>query len=133
MKKKVLENKGCFVCGVENPVGLKLELYHENGIVTAEYIPKVEHTGYEDTVHGGIISAILDEVMVWAPWSVTGKQCFTAEIMLRFIKPLKPGSKVTVTGKLIRSLARLHYVEAELKDDSGTVYATATGKYIEIN
>lgn len=131
--KKVPEYAGCFVCGMENPAGLKLELFHENGLVTADYSPKAEHTGYENVVHGGIISAVLDEVMVWAPWSVTGKMCVTAEMMLRFVKPLKVGTKVTVTGRLIRSAGRLHYAEADLKDAEGTVYTTATGKYIEMN
>ena len=131
--KKVPESKGCFVCGEGNPSGLKLGLFHDDGMVTAKYNPKEDHTGYENIVHGGIISAILDEVMVWTPWSVTGKQCVTAEIMLRFIKPLKLGSKVTVTGKLIRSMGKLHYAEAQMKDADGVVYATATGKYIEMN
>jgi uncharacterized protein (TIGR00369 family) len=132
MKNKVPEYAGCFVCGVENPFGLRLELFHEDGIVTAEYTPKAEHTGYADTVHGGIISAILDEVMVWAPWSITGKRFFTAEITVRFSKPLKTDVKATATGKIVKSTGRLHFAEAELKDAGGTVYATATGKYIEM-
>jgi uncharacterized protein (TIGR00369 family) len=132
MKKKVPEYEGCFVCGGGNPFGLQLELYHEDGIVTTEYAPKAEHIGYSDTVHGGIISAILDEVMVWAPWSVTGKSFFTAEITVRFSKPLKTGVKATATGRIVRSTGRLHFTEGELKGADGTVYAIATGKYIEM-
>jgi uncharacterized protein (TIGR00369 family) len=132
MKNKVPEYEGCFVCGSGNPFGLRLELYHEDGIVTTEYMPKADHTGYADTVHGGIISAILDEVMVWAPWSVTGKLFFTAEITVRFSKPLKTGAKATATGRIVRSTGRLHFTEGELKGADGTVYATATGKYIEM-
>jgi uncharacterized protein (TIGR00369 family) len=132
MKNKVPEYEGCFVCGSGNPFGLRLELYHEDGIVTTEYMPKADHTGYADTVHGGIISAILDEVMVWAPWSVTGKLFFTAEITVRFSKPLKTGAKATATGRIVRSTGRLHFTEGELKGADGAVYATATGKYIEM-
>lgn len=133
MKKKILESECCFVCGKGNTAGLQLEFFHENGVVTSKYVPKIEHAGYENIIHGGIVAAILDEAMVWAPWSVTGKKCFTAEMMLRFIKPLKVGTNVDVTGQLIRSWGRMHYAEAEMKDEAGTVYATATGKYIEKN
>lgn len=132
MKNRVPEYEGCFVCGTGNTAGLQLELYHEDGVVTAEYVPKAEHSGYMDTVHGGIISAILDEVMVWAPWSATGKMFFTAEMTVRFSKPLKTGTKATATGRIAKANGRLYFAEGELKDEDGTVYASATGKYVQM-
>ena len=53
----------CFACGPDNPVGLKIDFTLNNGIVTAAFTANENHVGYENTVHGGIIYAALDDVM----------------------------------------------------------------------
>lgn len=54
----------CFVCGRQNPVGLKLDFYNDTdaGQVRAEFTIPDEYQGYPGVVHGGIVAAILDEV-----------------------------------------------------------------------
>ena len=54
----------CFVCGLENPVGLKLVFREdgEAGQVRAEFTVPDLFQGYPGVVHGGIVAAILDEV-----------------------------------------------------------------------
>ncbi len=54
----------CFLCGVENPIGLNLRFYEaEDGHVEARFTPKEEHQGYPGVLHGGITSALLDETI----------------------------------------------------------------------
>jgi uncharacterized protein (TIGR00369 family) len=54
----------CFICGLQNPVGLKLAFYEdaEAGQVRAEFTVPDEYQGYPGVVHGGIVAAVLDEV-----------------------------------------------------------------------
>jgi acyl-coenzyme A thioesterase PaaI-like protein len=56
-------SRTCFLCGRENPIGLKMEWYNDsehNQIIGKITIP--EHfNGYPGIVHGGIIAAVLDE------------------------------------------------------------------------
>ena len=52
-----------FVCGKDNPIGLKINIFKEKNIVNAEFIPEENHQGYKGIVHGGIIFSVMDEVM----------------------------------------------------------------------
>ncbi len=50
-----------FVCGVENPIGLKLKFYTDGeGRCIARFRPKPEHQGYPGHLHGGLIGTLLD-------------------------------------------------------------------------
>ena len=75
----------CFVCGAENPRGLRIPFAAKGDGVEAEYTAESEHVGYEDVVHGGIISALLDEAIIWAVYVSTGRFGVTAELCIRFL------------------------------------------------
>src|SRR6266851_3902380 len=63
---KLPHTKSCFVCGLNNPLGMKLDLETDGQIVRARFLPRPEHVGFRETIHGGLISTVLDEAMVWA-------------------------------------------------------------------
>jgi acyl-coenzyme A thioesterase PaaI-like protein len=51
----------CFLCSIENPMGLKLFFYtDEQGRCVARHRSLEKHQGYPGILHGGIISALLD-------------------------------------------------------------------------
>ena len=57
-------SKMCFICGVENPVGLHLHIYEtEPGVVETKYIAPEHFQGYPGVLHGGIVAAILDDAL----------------------------------------------------------------------
>jgi hypothetical protein len=67
---KQTNSRMCFVCGIENPIGLHLAFYTDDeGRCIARFPapgrhrtgrPKPEHQGYPGHLHGGIISTLLD-------------------------------------------------------------------------
>ncbi|MBC8334235.1 MAG: PaaI family thioesterase [Anaerolineales bacterium] len=62
-KIKQPNSKMCFVCGLENPVGLKLNIYQiEPGVIEAIYIAPDHFQGYPGVLHGGIVATMLDEM-----------------------------------------------------------------------
>ena len=63
----------CFVCGDSNPRGLRMRFQREGELVVARFTPEADHQGYDDRVHGGVLSAVLDEMMVWACYVRTGR------------------------------------------------------------
>ena len=62
---KLPHTRSCFVCGLNNPLGLKLDFETDGRIVRAHFAPRPEHVGFRETVHGGLIATVLDEAMVW--------------------------------------------------------------------
>lgn len=122
----------CFVCGESNPVGLKL-LFHTDGrIVHTRFTPRPEHIGFKGVIHGGIISTLLDEIMVWACAVQTKQFAFCAELNVRFVNSARPNEEVIATGALVTNRRRLFEAKAELKNAADQILATATGKYIPV-
>ncbi len=123
----------CFVCGESNPVGLRLLFQTDGRTVHTRFTPRAEHIGFKGVVHGGLISTLLDEIMVWACAVQTKRFAFCAELNVRFVNPAHPNEEVVATGELvINRRNRLFEARAELKNPKGEILATATGKYMPI-
>ena len=59
--EKQPNSRMCFVCGIDNPIGLHLAFHTDDeGRCIARFQPKPEHQGYPGHLPGGIISALLD-------------------------------------------------------------------------
>ena len=76
--------RSCFVCGESNPVGLKLRFHTDGRVVQTRFTPRPEHIGFKGIVHGGLITTLLDEIMVWACAVQTQRFAFCAELNVRF-------------------------------------------------
>ncbi|MBN2381162.1 PaaI family thioesterase [candidate division WOR-3 bacterium] len=116
----------CFACGKDNPRGMKLDIEVDNdGARFSYYVPR-EFQGWTDVTHGGIISTMLDEVMVWA---AAGQEIMTvtAEITVRFKNPLPTDQLVHVEGQLVEQGKRLVFAQARVFDEK-KVYAEANAK-----
>ena len=60
--EKQPNSRMCFVCGVDNPIGLHLSFYTDDaGRCIARFRPRPEHQGFPGWLHGGIASTLLDE------------------------------------------------------------------------
>src|SRR5215217_339770 len=129
----VRSDHGCFGCGDDNPIGLHLEFIRDREGVKASFIPVPEHQGFDDVIHGGIISAVLDEAMAWAAacagfWAVTG------EMRIRFRQPLNIGASATVTARVSGTRGRLVTTAAELQlDRENSPIATAPATFVKVD
>ena len=59
-------SRSCFVCGENNPIGLKARSWIVNDIIELEFEPAEALAGWNSVTHGGLIATVLDEVMTWA-------------------------------------------------------------------
>src|SRR5512141_2324357 len=122
------DDSQCFVCGQDNPMGLRLHFEVDDvarSIKTVFTSQKI-HQGYQDVVHGGIISTILDEAMTKLAFAL-GYNAVTAKLTVRFKRPLMVGEIVVVTGRLTKEAKRAMEAEAVAVKDDGTVIAEAQG------
>lgn len=120
----------CFACGKANPRGLRLAIEVDREGARFEYTVPKELQGWPDVTHGGIISTMLDEVMVWA---AAGREIHTvtAEMTVRFKQPLPTNRSIKVEGRIIEERKRLIRAEAKAFDEK-TVYAEASAKLFRL-
>jgi len=121
----------CFVCGPRNPIGLKLDFTFDGKIMKTHFIPRKEHQGYMNIVHGGIISTLLDEIMVKLAIEM-GMPAVTAQMDIRLKKALSTGVKITVSAEIIKDSKKIIEAYAKAVTDDGVVIADAKGKLVKI-
>lgn len=123
-------SRTCFVCGRENPLGLKArwESDRERGEVRATVEIPEQFNGFPGTVHGGVVSALLDEATVRTALLDGGFDdlMVTAKLEVAFRRPVPTRTAVVVAGRLVRRTGTRAQAEAELRLPDGTVAARAT-------
>jgi acyl-coenzyme A thioesterase PaaI-like protein len=125
--------RACFVCGTHNPHGLHLRFRREGAAVVTEFIPQPHHAGFRDIVHGGILATVLDEAMFWAAACAAKRFCLAAELNVRFLKKVGLGEQLSCVANLTADRGRLWESRAELRGETGTVYARATCKQVPMS
>jgi uncharacterized protein (TIGR00369 family) len=122
---QVVDDNRCFICGKDNPIGLKAEFIIDPEQRRAETRVRIGDTfqGWQGITHGGIISALLDEICAQACMG-SGIMVVTSEIKIRYRLPVPTGSLVTVIGEVVGERRRLVDVKGRLELD-GKVMAEA--------
>lgn len=122
----------CFGCGQANPMGLHLEfsLASDGSVVCGTIVPDT-YEGPRGYVHGGIIATLLDETMSKAVRS-HNVVAMTRHIEVDYRRPVPSGSPIRLTGRVLRSEQRKHWVEAAIVDSEGIALAEGKGLFIEV-
>lgn len=125
---KVADNRCCFICGPRNPIGLKVKPTRDAQTGTATLVVTIptEFQGWEGIAHGGIIAALLDEVAAYAGMAVS-TQIVTAELNVRYLKPVPTGKAVLVSAKVREVSRRSVWVDSLLELD-GVALARAEAR-----
>ena len=120
----------CFACGQLNAHGLHLVLHGQaDGCWTELSLPQ-RFEGWEGIVHGGILAAILDEVMAWAlveqdSWGLT------ARLSVDFRKPVLIGRPIRAEGWITDNRRRLLRTQGQIVEAStGALLATGEAVYV---
>ena len=125
-------HSACFVCGQDNPAGLKIPFRLEpNGDIVAMWTPATSLEGFRGIVHGGVVSTVLDEAMSKAI-AATGHEALTAELRIRFRQPVQSGSSFAIRGWIVRRTKRLLETEACLTGPGGKEHAHAWASFLAL-
>jgi acyl-coenzyme A thioesterase PaaI-like protein len=125
---------GCLVCGPGNNKGLRLKLFvdPETGIVQTQFAPGKEHIGFQGVTHGGVLAAVLDEVMVWAATWAGKRFCLCGEMNVRFRQKAEIDQPLRCSARVELTRSKLISTTGEALDSAGRIVATATGKYVPL-
>jgi len=133
-RSKQPSSRHCFVCGVENPVGLHLAFYNTDAEeVVAEVTIPDAYQGYPGVVHGGIVACLLDEA---AGRSAMGGDIWrlmvTARLSIHYRKPVPTGQPLRLVGRVESRRGRLADAHSEIHLPDGTVGAEAEALLVDV-
>jgi len=131
-RTKQPNSRMCFVCGIENPLGLKLSFYQdERDRVWCDFSPGESYQGYPDRLHGGIVAAVLDEVLGRTVIG-RGEWVVTARMNLRYHHPVPLGVQLTAMGEVVKQRGRLLEARGELRLPDGVMAVEATATFVRL-
>lgn len=137
MTTKQPNSRMCFICGLENPVGLHLHIYEtQPGIVETTYTAPEHFQGYPGVLHGGIVGAIVDEISGRALMGndpLKPRFMFTARLEVKYRKNVPIGRQLKIIGKAGRTRARSAEAWAGIYDaGTGELLAEGTTLLIDV-
>jgi len=115
----------CFVCGRSNPVGLYMQFFDDGELeVFSEFTVPAHYQGYPGIVHGGVVAAMLDEVV--ARVSMIGDPhhfMLSVKLQILYRHPVPVETPLRVVGRIVRLRGRLGKAEGRVILPGGTVAA----------
>ena len=88
----------CFGCGPANTHGLHMKFYTDD-VSVFSWLKIPEHMcGWDNIIHGGITSTILDEIMSWSAIYLLKKLILTKSMNIEFLKPIYVGTELKTEG-----------------------------------
>ena len=118
----------CWVCGPDNLQGLRIPLLVDGDVVRSTFTPQPHHQGYDGVTHGGIIGAVLDDVMANC-FYLRGETAYTVKMEVRFRQPCPTGRPFFVEARVVGRKGRFATAKATALLEDETVVAEAMGTF----
>ena len=127
-------SKHCFVCGEDNPDGFRLRFeLGDDGHVFLRFNARRSMQGYGTVMHGGLQATLLDETMGWVSTVAVKRMTVAAELTVRYLQRTPLESDLVIEAWATQVNLRMTRAEAVLRNEDGTVYARAKGKFIPLS
>lgn len=124
------DDNWCFACGSLNASGLRLSGFRKDGDdLACEFTPERHHQSWSGITHGGVLSTLLDEVMLHVV-RAQGNEAVTAEMTVRFRSPVPTGTVLEVRARVVSQRRKLVLTEGEIRLPDGRVAVRASASFI---
>jgi uncharacterized protein (TIGR00369 family) len=126
----VNDDHTCFACGPANPHGLHMTFLTDGEEVFSRLTVPDHLRGWNNMVHGGVISTILDEVMSWAAIHLIKSIIVTRTMRVDFLKPVFIGQQLKAVARISEILSRKEaLLQGDLYNAEKVLCATARGSF----
>lgn len=127
------EDQTCFGCGSKNHDGLQMEFYTDDQLLYSFVKIPVKMAGWDQAVHGGILSTVLDEIMGWGVIYLCKQIGITKTITVDFVKPVFVEDELTVISKLEeKKSARSVMMSSEIYNSQSVLCVRASAEFAAI-
>jgi len=122
-------SKECFACGTENSHGLHMPFYTDEKYLWSELELHDCYKGWDQVIHGGILSTILDEIMAWTAIYMTKSIMLTKSMSLSYHEKVVTNSKIRAVAWVEEVKPKEIILKSELYNDRDILCTSATGLY----
>lgn len=112
----------CFGCRPDHPTGLRLRFFREGDVVVTSIVPGDLQQGPPGVMHGGLVTAVADELAAWTVIGLRERFGFTAAIEARLKRPARVGIELRGTGRIASDTSRLVKVDVALEQEGDVVF-----------
>ena len=120
----------CFCCAPGNPIGLHLEFWEDGEDIVTKWNPSENFQGWVDTLHGGIISTLMDEVGGWVVNRKLQTTGVTMQLNVKFKHPvMTTDTELTVRGHITNQRRNIVTIAVTLTNSKGEVCDEAEAIY----
>ena len=132
--QKQTNSKYCFICGLDNESGVKAPFYNlEDDSVATLFKFKDFHQSYPGRTHGGVISAMLDELVGRALWiKEPNTYGVTTTMTIKFRRPVPYDTLIKGRGYIVKDSSRIFVGRGELYDMDGNLLAELNANYLKL-
>lgn len=130
---KGLDGYMCFGCAPDNPMGLHLEFYEDGDDVVAFWEPKKYYQGWLNTMHGGILSTLMDELAGWVVLRKLQTSGMTSRMDVRYLKSVSTqDDRLTVRGRIKDHKRNAIFIETEIYNSQNELCTRADLVYFVV-
>lgn len=134
IKKNQFLSRDCFICGTDNPIGLKAKFYEtENKEVIVIFRCSTMLQGFPNILHGGISATVVDELIARVIMAYYGDYTLglTTELKICYKKIIPLDVELKAIARMVTDCRLIFTGAAEIFLPDGTIAATAEGKYFK--
>lgn len=127
----------CAICGLDNSYGVQAPFYDmADGSVMSLFAYKDHHQSYPGRVHGGLITAMIDEMGLRALWAKTLDETLfgvTMSLDTKYRKPVPYGTILVGRGIITAETSRSFEADCFIYDQARTLLANGHVKYMRLS
>jgi uncharacterized protein (TIGR00369 family) len=129
-----LEGYNCFGCSPDNSLGLKMTFFEDGDEIVSTWDPELHFQGYHKVLHGGIQSAMIDEIGSWVVYVKLNVSGVTSKMEVRYLKPVYVDEgQLTVRARLAGMRRNLADIDVRLFNHAGEICATGHLTYFTLS
>ena len=121
----------CFGCSPDNSNGLRMDFYEDGDEIFCEWIPTQHLQGYPNVLHGGIQSALMDEIAYWAVLIKLKTAAVTSKMEVKLKKSVYMNKgNIFLRAKIVDVMRdKIAHVSVTLSDSENNICATGNIYY----
>lgn len=124
----------CFGCAPNNPFGLHMEFYEDGDYIVSYWQPERNYQGWVDTMHGGVLSTLIDETCGWVVTRKMRTSGFTTSLNVKFRKAVSTNEpRLTIRANIVKQMRNILFIHAEILNSEGELCVEGETTYFLMN